>query len=61
MNKIITTLTFILLFSLNGNAQQDWIWQNPLPQGNHLHQVHVFDANVVIAVSDAGIVMKTTN
>jgi len=42
-------------------AQEVWQWVNPLPQGNTLFDVHIFDANTAIAVGDAGTIMKTTN
>lgn len=42
-------------------AQQNWFWQNPWPQGNHLNDVHVFDANKAIVVGDVGTVLKTSD
>lgn len=41
--------------------QQDWVWQNPLPQGNHLRDIFVFNANMAIAVGHAGTILKTTD
>ncbi|MEK9136761.1 MAG: hypothetical protein AAB393_06520, partial [Bacteroidota bacterium] len=43
------------------NAQTAWQWRNPLPQGNRLNGVHVFDANTAVAVGTAGTVLRTTN
>ena len=40
-----SSLLFIafLLIQLNTLAQDGWFWQNPLPQGNELRDVWVFD------------------
>ena len=38
-----------------------WKWLNPLPQGNNLRGLHLFDENSFIAVGDYGTVVKTTN
>lgn len=42
-------------------AQTGWSWQNSLPQGNRLNDIHVFDASSAIAVGTAGTVMRTTD
>jgi photosystem II stability/assembly factor-like uncharacterized protein len=42
-------------------AQTGWYWQQPLPQGNSLNDLHVFDQNTVIAVGDFGTVMKSND
>ncbi|HEU5316964.1 MAG TPA: YCF48-related protein [Chloroflexota bacterium] len=36
-------------------------WQNPVPQGNDLHDVEFVDANVGWAVGKGGIIMRTTD
>jgi photosystem II stability/assembly factor-like uncharacterized protein len=41
------------------NAQ--WVWQNPLPQGNNLWGVEMIDYNTIIAVGYAGTIIRTTN
>jgi hypothetical protein len=43
------------------NAQSDWFWQNPLPQGNLLNSVLFTDANTGTAVGEHGTVVRTTN
>ena len=35
-----------------------WLWQNPLPQGNSLHHVFAFENGTSIAVGDVGTVLK---
>ena len=42
-------------------AQYGWFWQNPLPQGNDLLDIFLFDQNTVIAVGSVGTVIKTTD
>ncbi len=60
--KPMTKLTvFILSLNTNLFAQTDWFWQNPLPQGNPLLDIHVFDQNTALAVGGTGTVMKTTD
>jgi hypothetical protein len=53
---LITITIYTNLFSQGG-----WFWQNPLPQGNILKDIHIFDANTSIAVGDYGTILKTTN
>ena len=55
----ISLLVFIL--SITISAQQQWFWQNPLPQGNTLHSVQLVYENVGWAVGDGGTILKTTN
>lgn len=51
-----------MLFTfLNAFGQNKWVWQNPLPQGNPLKDVYMFDANTAIAVGEGGVIMKTGN
>lgn len=60
--KVITMFVFVSFFiALQVNAQSGWDWQNPLPQGNDLYSVHMFDQNTVIAVGIGSTVMKTTD
>jgi photosystem II stability/assembly factor-like uncharacterized protein len=40
-------------------ASPRWEWQNPLPQGNRLLDVHLFDSKTAIAVGEAGTVIRT--
>ena len=50
---ILLFSTFTLLI-----AQETWFWQNPLPQGNSLYDVHVFNDNSAIAVGNAGTIIN---
>ncbi len=57
LSKILVTLLFpILLFS-----QQDWNWQNPLPQGNILFDIFTINNQSVIAVGANATIIETTN
>jgi photosystem II stability/assembly factor-like uncharacterized protein len=38
-----------------------WVWQNPLSQGNYLNQVSCVDANNGMAVGDNGTILRTTD
>ena len=42
-------------------AQETWVWQNPLPQGNVLHDVFVIDQSTAVAVGENGTFLKTTD
>ena len=56
--KRIVVLSFLTFFNfLQANAQSGWDWQNPLPQGNGLYAVHMFDQSTVIAVGEGSTVM----
>ena len=35
-----------------------WVWENPLPQGNTLHDVWVMPKGEVVAVGDAGTILR---
>jgi hypothetical protein len=63
MKNIISLLAmFLILLALcpvESCAQSGWTWQNPLPQGNNLSDIYVFDQNIAIGVGKAGTVMKT--
>jgi hypothetical protein len=44
---------FIATISCAGEA---WIWQNPLPEGNYIEDIQVFQNNHIIAVGNAGMI-----
>ena len=39
----------------------EWVWQNPLPQGNNLRAVCFTDANTGTVAGDDGRILRTTN
>ncbi len=59
MKTFLQSLLLFLLVSQICFAQ--WFWQNPLPQGNTLYDVYVFDENNAIAVGEAGTLIRTTD
>ena len=40
-------------------ADNAWNWQNPLPHGNEINDVYVFNYNKIITVGGAGTIMYT--
>jgi photosystem II stability/assembly factor-like uncharacterized protein len=56
---ILQTLFFFLLVTQISFAQ--WVWYNPIPQGNALYGVHFLDDNVGWAVGNKGTILKTTD
>jgi hypothetical protein len=57
--KVIKYILIILITIANLFSQKDWIWQNPLPQGNTLLDVCSIDENTIIAVGYYGTILKT--
>lgn len=64
MKKILYSLV-VLIFQLSSiselTAQQNWFWQNPVPQGNTLRGVSFADANNGTAVGNFGTIIHTAN
>lgn len=58
-------IAMILLINLNTiiaqNAGLEWVWQNPMPNGNDLRGVQMLDENNIIVVGGAGLIMQTSN
>jgi len=44
-----------------GSSGRQWIWQNPLPQGNTLQDFSFIDTNNGFAVGARGTILKTTD
>ena len=60
--KVNNIILFVAILYVNLLfAQTGWHWQQPLPQGNSLNDVYVFDPNTLIAVGDFGTVMKSND
>ena len=59
MNLIFTLLIISLVINLD--AQEEWYWQNPLPQGNSLRDIQIIDDNIVYAIGHYGSIIKTTD
>jgi len=44
-----------------GSSSRQWVWQNPLPQGNTLQDFSLVDTNTGFAVGARGTILKTTD
>jgi photosystem II stability/assembly factor-like uncharacterized protein len=58
---LLSGMFFLMLITSLYSQQQNWSWQNPLPQGNDLHHINVINENLIFAVGNGGTVMKTTD
>jgi len=56
MHKILLGLSLATIL-LHG--EQNWKWQNPLPQGKSLNEISTVDSNNVFAAGDNGLLLKT--
>jgi photosystem II stability/assembly factor-like uncharacterized protein len=55
-------LPIILCFLLlNQKSISQWHWQHPIPTGNTLNDIHMFDENTAVAVGDVGTIIKSTD
>jgi photosystem II stability/assembly factor-like uncharacterized protein len=61
MKKIIFLLLIAHLTFNIENCLCQWVWQNPLPQGNWLYGVDIINQNTVVATGDGAVFMKSTN
>ena len=61
MKKVILFCSLLCSATTTLNAQPDWYWQNPLPQGNLLNDIHLFDEFSGIAVGGFGTIVLTTD
>src|SRR3990172_6510554 len=59
--KAIILIIFAIFQSFTTFAQNNWIWQNPLPQGNPLGTVQALGNDNFIAMGQAGTRIKTTD
>src|SRR5688500_6642726 len=59
MLALVTTLLF--LGAGECVAQPEWVWQNPLPQGNTLLAVSFVDAETGTAVGSHGTILRTND
>lgn len=68
---VVVAFTIVLMLVLGvvlpagaiaqGEPCPDFFWQNPLPQGNDLHDIAAIDTNSAIAVGNNGTILKTDN
>jgi len=59
MNLIrLILLIAVISFGISKSINAQWFWQNPLPTGQTLKDVYVFDEHTSIAVGEAGTIIK---
>lgn len=51
----------LIIVILNVSLYSDWIWQNPLPQGNELRSTYFLNSQTGFACGYGGTILKTTN
>ena len=61
MKTLFLIIIYFLIINIYTNAQQGWLWQNPLPQGTTLNSVEFISSTTGWAVGDAGTILKTTD
>ena len=59
--RYVIVLTCIAGDLNNTFAQDNWKWQNPLPQGNTLNDLCMLDENIAVAVGYTGTIIKTSD
>ena len=60
-NTKIFILLLSIIFAIKLYPQENWYWQNPLPQGNNLFRVQFVNTNTAYAIGGASTVLKTTD
>ncbi|HLC29777.1 MAG TPA: hypothetical protein VJM51_03235, partial [Dehalococcoidia bacterium] len=64
---VITSSVLLAAFPSDAASPQistgdgGWVWQNPLPQGNNLNDVHFINNFNGWAVGDGGTILKTVD
>lgn len=61
MKQMLKLLAFTFLLCVRVSTQEGWFWQNPLPTGNDLLDIFVFDQNTAVAAGALGTVIKTVD
>ena len=60
-DEVRVRIFILLIFPIVFYAQDNWIWQNPLPQGNRLVEIQSVNKNKIIATGDNGTVLVSSN
>lgn len=61
MKKLLLNAAVLLLLGTGANAQNNWIWQNPIPQGKTLKSVHALNQNEVFATGIRGAFISSSD
>jgi len=61
MKNLIFLIAFIIVWQSKILSQEEWLWQNPLPQGNHIRSIISLDENNIVAAGLKGFFLKSTD
>lgn len=61
MGALLILLLSLLPTMLPVHAAENWVWQNPLPQGNAFNDVFALDSLTAYAVGNSGTVCRTSD
>ncbi len=61
MKIIIVLIVFLISYHSEIFSQEEWFWQNPLPQGNHIQKIISIDENNIVAGGLKGFFIKSTD
>lgn len=61
MREAWLPIVAVFLLYSSVHCQENWIWQNPSPQGNGLYGVHCFSYDKAIMVGQCATVLRTTD
>ena len=61
MKNLIFLIAFIIVWQSKILSQEEWLWQNPLPQGNHIRSIISLDEDNIVAAGLKGFFIKSTD
>jgi len=61
MKSIFVIIILLFVSPKNLFPQEEWFWQNPLPQGNHIREIISIDENNIVAGGLSGVFIKSTD
>jgi len=61
MKNLIVLIGFLIGYHSEIFSQEEWLWQNPLPQGNHIRTIISLDENNIVAGGLKGFFIKSTD
>ncbi|MCF8234705.1 MAG: hypothetical protein K9G67_09155 [Bacteroidales bacterium] len=61
LKHLIHFKLLVSLFMIANTGLAQWEWQNPLPQGNPIVDLHLISMDTAIFVGDCGTIIKTTD
>ena len=61
MKTRIVLIVFFIGLYYEMFSQEEWYWQNPLPQGNHIRKIISLDENNIVAGGLKGFFLKSSD